>query len=263
MARGKGAGARSKQAKRAWETRRRTTPQGRGRLVCQRLENVSRKALEDYRDIISDDVKGKHGVYALYRKSRLYYVGLASNLKSRLTHHLKDRHQGTWDRFSVYLTSSDRHLRELESLLVRIATPRGNRQTGQFLRCEDLRPSFRKRMRQRMTEVIDGLLPDGGTRRPEPRRRRKKIARKPVLAAYITSGFPVRFDYKGKRYRARVLADGTIKYAGKVFTSPSSSAASAMARGAADGWFAWHYERTPGEWVPLDELRRGGKPANK
>ena len=31
----------------------------------------------------------RHGAYALYRKNRLYYVGLASNLCSGLAHHLK------------------------------------------------------------------------------------------------------------------------------------------------------------------------------
>lgn len=52
-----------------------------GQLVCQHLENISRKALENYQKIIKDFVKGRHGVYALYKKGRLYYVGLASNLR--------------------------------------------------------------------------------------------------------------------------------------------------------------------------------------
>ena len=52
-----------------------------GQLVCQHLENIFRKALENYQKIIKDFVKGRHGVYALYKKGRLYYVGLASNLR--------------------------------------------------------------------------------------------------------------------------------------------------------------------------------------
>jgi len=257
----------------------------KGRLVCQRLENIGRKALEDYRRIISEFVHGKHGVYALYRGKRLHYVGLASNLKFRLTHHLKDRHGRTWDRFSVYLTASDRHLRELESLLVRIATPHGNRQTGNFLRCEDLMPAFRKRMKERAIAAIDDITGRSrqvspARRRPKPgrsretsaaaerarkawaTRRRSENRRRAVLAEYVERRFPIRFTYKGKCHNAVVRADGRIAFAGKLFTSPSS-AAGTITRGAADGWYAWRYESALGEWVPLDELRRGKKQGSK
>ena len=71
-------------------------------LVCQQLENISREALGTYQDIIRQYVRRRHGVYALYRRGKLHYVGLAINLRSRLAHHLKDRHQDSWDRFSIY-----------------------------------------------------------------------------------------------------------------------------------------------------------------
>jgi hypothetical protein len=45
--------------------------------VVEYLENVSRKALEDYQQLIREYVKGKNGVYALYHGNRLRYVGLA------------------------------------------------------------------------------------------------------------------------------------------------------------------------------------------
>jgi hypothetical protein len=76
-------------------------------LVCQHLENVSREVLEQHQDIVRQYVRHRQGVYALYRRGRLYYVGLASNLRTRLAHHLKDRHHGSWDRFSVYLMGAD------------------------------------------------------------------------------------------------------------------------------------------------------------
>ncbi len=53
-------------------------------LVCQYLENISRKALEKYQEVIRKYVRSRNGVYALYRRNKLYYVGLASNLRSRL-----------------------------------------------------------------------------------------------------------------------------------------------------------------------------------
>ena len=65
----------------------------RSSLVCQHLENISRRALERHLDIIRAYVRNREGVYALYRRDKLYYVGLARNLRMRLAHHLRDRHR--------------------------------------------------------------------------------------------------------------------------------------------------------------------------
>ncbi len=81
-------------------------------LVCQQLENISREAFGKYQNIIRQYVRRRHGAYVLYRRGKLHYVGLASNLRSRLGHHLRDRHQDSWDRFSVYLTIGDTYLKE-------------------------------------------------------------------------------------------------------------------------------------------------------
>ena len=80
-------------------------------LVSQHLENISHEALSKYQDVIRTYVRGRQGIYALYRKNELYYVGLAGNLRSRLRAHLRDRHKKLWDRFSVYLTIGDSHLK--------------------------------------------------------------------------------------------------------------------------------------------------------
>ena len=56
----------------------------RSQLVCQQLENISREALAKYQHIIRHYIRGRNGVYALYKGDKLYYVGLATNLRSRL-----------------------------------------------------------------------------------------------------------------------------------------------------------------------------------
>ena len=93
-------------------------------LVSQHLENISRDALERYLHIVRRYVVGRQGVYALYRGGKLYNVGLARDLRWRLNAHLKDRLAPHWDRFSVYLTIGDKHLKELESLLLRVVKPK-------------------------------------------------------------------------------------------------------------------------------------------
>jgi hypothetical protein len=59
----------------------------RSHLVAEHLENVSGKVFDAYPEIIREMIKGKSGVYALYRRGSLYCVGLASNLSGRLKNH--------------------------------------------------------------------------------------------------------------------------------------------------------------------------------
>lgn len=57
-------------------------------LLIQHLETVSWRVMEEYQEIIQDMIRGKSGVYVLYRRGKFYYVGLASNLMGRLKAHL-------------------------------------------------------------------------------------------------------------------------------------------------------------------------------
>jgi hypothetical protein len=237
-------------------------PERSAQLVCQHLENVSRDALQHYSEIIRTFVRGRHGIYALYRKNRLYYVGLATNLRARINQHLRDRHAETWDHFSLYLTVGHQHLREIESLLVRIGRPRGNRAKPKFLRSENLGPGLRRQVsecqRRELRKLFPGATPpDANAQTGKRQQLQLRAGREPTLAPYLANnkGFPIRFRFRGKLHRARVRADGTISYQGQVFTSPSS-AAKAVTKKASDGWKAWRYQRAPGDWVPLSELRR-------
>ncbi len=69
-------------------------------LVTQHIEKISRELLRDYQDIIKEYIKNQPVVYALYRRGKLHYVGLAGNLERRLKQHLRDRHGSSWDQFS-------------------------------------------------------------------------------------------------------------------------------------------------------------------
>ncbi|MCX5699799.1 MAG: hypothetical protein NTX01_08940 [Candidatus Omnitrophica bacterium] len=224
-------------------------------LVCQHLENISSNALEKYQKIIRQYVRRRSGIYALYRGDRIYYVGLASNLRSRLKGHLRDRHRNLWDRFSVYLTIGNDYTKELESLILHISKPIGNKVKGKFKHSEnlyrlfakDIRVVQKKELNQILGREMTQLVLDG----------KSKKGRKPTLAKYVQRRLKIRTRYKGKIYKALVRRDGMVLFKKRKFYSPSVAGGSIVAKGTAiNGWYFWEYERAPGDWVRLNELRR-------
>jgi len=224
-------------------------------LVIEHLENISRKALEEYQTILRDHVKGKNGIYALYRRNKLYYVGLASNLRNRLKSHLRDRHASGWDRFSLYLTRTDKHLRELEALTLRMASPKGNISRTRFANAKDLRDLLRAEIQAKQKAELTSLF------EYVPRTRgKRKLSKKTHkltrvrLTDVITGRLPIRMTYKGKTYYAVIRKSGSIGFRGKTFPSPSAAARAVIKRNA-NGWFWWKYEKAPENWVRLGTLR--------
>src|SRR5208282_4026396 len=224
------------------------TPQ----LVCQHLANISGDVLEEYQDIIREYVSRRQGVYALYDDDELYYVGLASNLSSRLKTHLRDKHKGQWNRFSVYLTIGGEYPRELEALILRVVKPmpKGNSKGGKFARSENLLVRLTKDIRQRHREKLDHIVG-----RSDDTIYVELLGRMPPLCPYVKKVFNLRGRSKGRTFHASVRKDGSIRLQRKVYASPSA-AAEAATQYPVDGWSFWKYERAPGDWVRLDELRK-------
>ncbi|NMC43566.1 MAG: GIY-YIG nuclease family protein, partial [candidate division Zixibacteria bacterium] len=125
-------------------------------LILGYLESVSREVFSDFPRVLTDLVGREHGVYALYKKGHLYYIGLATNLRTRIKNHLRDKHAGKWDSFSLYLVRKADHIRELESLILRIADPKGNRTRGKLPRASNLRRDLWKGIKiEQETKLIE------------------------------------------------------------------------------------------------------------
>jgi len=150
----------------------------RNELVLGYLEKISSKVFSDYPREIKSLVAGQHGVYALYKGSRLYYVGLATNLKNRVKHHLQDKHEGKWDKFSLYLVKKTDHIKELESLLLRIADPRGNSVKGRLAHAENLSTQLRRQLKKSHDEALAKIM--GSDKKQKTKLKPKSIA-KPQL----------------------------------------------------------------------------------
>jgi len=240
------------------------------RLVLGHLERISGGVFDRFSGVITDLVGGKSGIYALYRNNKLYYVGLATDLKKRLNRHLKDRHKGKWNYFSLYLVRKVEMLKDLESLAIRIAYPKGNKTRGKFGGAPDLRRALKSKIKTQVMEDINDLLGKSrNTAISAAKKRkatkagraaaetRKKTAKQIPLKGLLKSK-RLRGTYKGKLLRAWVYRSGRIrlKEMGKTFDSPSGAAGAALRGKSIDGWHFWRYKNAKGDWVPIDELRR-------
>ncbi len=212
-------------------------------LVSDYLEDLPGIILDQV-GIVEEFVAGKPGIYALYTDNRLYYVGLATNLKARLKQHQKDRHSGAWDRFSVYLTTHDEHLKDLESLLLRVTRkPEGNRQNGKFRGASNQSSELHRRYKLFQEEEFKEIF----NLQEKPAKSKKA----PLNPMETRSGpFALRGLHKGKTFKALLLKDGSVRLGSWVFTS-LSAAASHVTKHPTNGRWFWHIKSTEGDWVRL------------
>ena len=226
----------------------------KGPLLLEFLEDISWKVLQGYPVVVRDMIRRRAGIYALYQKKKLYYVGLASNLTGRLKIHLRDRHKEAWDRFSVFLTADSEHIKELESLLLRIVKPEGNRVSGGFKGSKSLRGALNRGISQEDADRRASLLGGAVARRRQRMKARRGLGSE-ALAGVSDRAIALRAQFKGETYRARLRTDGTIRFSGKVYDSPSAAGRAVIGRGC-PGWKFWKYLNEKKQWVPLQRLRR-------
>ena len=221
-------------------------------IIKGHLEKVSAKIFDDYREEITAMIRDHQGLYALYHKNHLYYVGLATDLKSRINHHLRDRHQGKWSHFSLYIIRKTEHIKELESLLLRIAYPQGNAIRGK-LKSENLRPYLKRQVKNRFLQDLHTLFDSEKT---VHKARTAKHNDSALFKGSVFARKRIRATYKGKVYKAIIHRDGQVEYKGRLFDSPS--AAGKMIRGGKEtnGWVFWKIKSESGRLVRLSSVRK-------
>jgi hypothetical protein len=222
-------------------------------LVTQFIENIPSKAIENYEHLLRSYIHRRHGIYALYKKNKLYYVGLASKLKGRLKAHLRDRHSKKWDSFSIYLTLDIHHIKELETLVLRITDPKGNKKKGRFPHAQNLINEFRADIKNEFNNQLKYLV--GGIKPIKSKKVKKITKNSPILGQYNFKNAQLQGVYKGKLYKARVTKDGSIRFKNKTYNSPSLAGIAARKRNT-NGWTFWKYQRAPGDWIHIDNIRR-------
>jgi len=230
-------------------------------IIAEYLEKVSKNIFDKHKKAITDRTRGQQGLYALYNMDKLYYVGLASNLRNRINTHLGDRHKSKWTHFSLYIIRHADHVKELESLLLRIAHPAGNKQKGKLRRSANILPDLKKLTKAAALQEWEELF------EKQREKKRYEIAKeKTTSKTIIKTNFPLKglfpggkviyATYQGKKYKAWVKDNGRIKYDSRIFDSPSAAGSAVKNGKAVDGWYFWKYKNSKSELVCIDGLRK-------
>ncbi len=228
-------------------------------IVMGHLEDISSQIFESYQKELTELIRGNFGVYALYKRNKLYYVGLATNFKRRLKDHLTDRHQKKWDRFSLYTIRKQGHVKEIEALLLHIADPKGNTQTGKLKGSKDILPKLDQMVRERQEDERIKLLGRKKTARAKVSKKKKTASKadKP-LKGMFPKGKRLTATYKGKEFKAWVFRSGTVKLKsnGQLYDSPSAAGKVTRGGRSTNGWAFWKYKDKSGNLVKLTNVRK-------
>lgn len=218
-------------------------------LVVKKLERVSKELFSKYHNAIIQLVGSSPGIYALYDDDDLYYVGKSINLRQRVRAHLSDRHEASWTHFSLYLLRRTDHISEIESLLVSISNPKGNkvtprgRATGALL--NELRKSVKSSQREEFARMFGGKTTlskkgSGGSKQRS-------------LTGYVSKPTVLYRTYKGKEYKATLYPRGIIIFKGKQYKTPSAASNAIVDHPTSNGWHFWWARNRQNEWVRLSD----------
>lgn len=220
-------------------------------LVLKKLERVSKEVFKQHYELITQLVGNSPGIYALYDENELYYVGKSIDLKKRVKQHLKDRHLASWSHFSLYLARDEDHIHEIESLLIRVANPKGNRNVPKGKSSGQMLTQLQQMVKQKQKDNYDmmfGITPKGAKKKIEA------ISRN--IEGLVSKRTQIYRSYKGKEYKAFLYPNGTIRLGNASYNSPSGAAQSVVERGAVNGWNFWYIKDSEGDWVRLSQFAR-------
>ncbi|HET9407002.1 MAG TPA: GIY-YIG nuclease family protein [Candidatus Sulfotelmatobacter sp.] len=166
-------------------------------LVRKHLTEISRALLEGenkekFVAFLRDHEK--QGLYALYKKNgELYYVGRASNLLQRLGTHTSDLHGKKWDKLAIYIIDERLTLHDVESLLIAVSKPEGNKNRGRLK--GDLKKDLKEFMKAAAIEEINASLYPN--LEPKQTKKNRRITEKKIEAFIKEQGVAKTADVLG------------------------------------------------------------------
>lgn len=125
----------------------------KGVLINGVLEKIPSRYFEAVGKQLRLILNRKAGIYALYKDEKLYYVGLATNAFNRIKNHLKGRKQNKWNNFSIFLVKNGRYLKDIETSVIRIAKPKGNKLQGKIHEHNNLKRALRNSIKEKKKDL--------------------------------------------------------------------------------------------------------------
>ena len=95
----------------------------KGSLIQLALTNVKRDAFDVIKRELRDVLRGRAGIYALYRRGKVVRVGLGTKIFGRVKSHAKSKNID-WDTVSLFIIRKIKYLRDVETIVNRIAQPK-------------------------------------------------------------------------------------------------------------------------------------------
>src|SRR5438552_2714111 len=112
------------------------------------------------------------------KNGELYYVGRASNLLHRLATHTSDLHGKKWDKLAIYIIDERLTLHEVESLLIAVSKPEGNKNRGKLT--GDLKKNLKDFMKAAAIDEINASLYPN--QEPKQTKKTRRITEKKIDA---------------------------------------------------------------------------------
>ena len=246
------------------------------KLFTEKLEKIHKDIFKDHRNALLKLVGKSHGVYALYKRDRLYYVGKASDLKKRVGEHLNDIHARKWTHFTAFLTSKSEDIKDIEAVLIIIADPDGNTNKPKSS-AKDMLKSLEALIKEEQEEKRRKILGKKSTSKKKKdvskKKKSKAIRKQSTLnsetgknklvkmkqlfdADLIKEGDTWYFKNNKKNIEGIITSDGQLKVGGKTYTSHHKAGKEAMNWPSCNGWNHWQYRDEQGELQLIDDFRQ-------
>ena len=226
------------------------------RLVISRIEGISKNVLRNYHKEITKLIGNSPGVYALYDGDSLYYVGKSVDLKRRVIQHLKDRHFASWTHFSLYIITRTDFVDEIESLLIRIANPKGNRAVPEGKATHTMLDKLKLLIKKKQKREFEEMFRKN--RKESKVTKHVSFRNKRTLRGLVSKPTTLFKTYKGREYKAILEPNGVIRLGNKNFATPTAAAKTIIRRptGTVDGWRFWYLKDSNGEWLRLSDYKK-------
>ena len=210
--------------------------------------------IKKIKELVRKYIGSVSGVYVLYKKGKLYYVGIAAanNLIKRVSQHLKNKHSNKWDRFSLYPTENKQYAKDIEAIIFSIGKPDGNTNTPFLGRKEKKTKSLIKKEFKKLQAKNRVRIFDSENKKKTSKIDQKKTNKVVSFNNPFKSNKVLKKTYKGKDYKAVWLASGKIKYEGKIY-SATGSAKAVSGKKVINGKEFWRVKTNEGSWIRIKD----------